>query len=36
MYWWDEPFMQFAIDNKAIIQVDSKLNTLALWSQIVW
>ena len=32
----DEPFMQFVIDNKALIQVDSKLNnTLALWSQII-
>ena len=34
--WWDEPFMQFVIDNKALAQADSKLNTLVLWSQIIW
>ena len=34
--WWEEPFMQFFIDNKALTQVNSKLNTLALWSQIIW
>ena len=27
--------MQFVIDNKALIQVDSTLNTVALWSQII-
>ena len=28
--WWDEPFTQLVIDNKALTQVDSNLNTLAL------
>ena len=31
----DEPFMQFVMDSKALTQVDSKLNTLVLWSQII-